>query len=149
MDRMDFGVAIDAYKANLALTRHCETTALEHNLRTLVKLRASQVNGCAFCIDMHWKEARSGGESEARLYGLDAWRENPIYTPKERAVLAWTEAVTRLDRGHVDDAVYQLARAELSERDLAELTYLIVAINGWNRLCIALRIEPGAALPKL
>lgn len=146
---MNFSSAIDAYRATLALSKHTETTTLATSLRALVKIRVSQLNACAFCIDMHWKEARAAGESEARLYGLDAWRETPGYTEEEQAALAWGEAVTRLDEGHVDDAVYQRARAAFSEKDLMELTYVIVVMNTWNRLCIATRLPPAAPLPKL
>lgn len=146
--RIDSGQALDAYKAMLALSIHT-ARSVDAALRDLVKLRASQLNGCAFCIDMHWKEARKRGESEARLYGLDAWQQSSACSARERAALAWTEAVTRLDHGRVDDAVYAQAQSQFSKDELAELTYLIVAINGWNRLFIAFRIEPGAPLPQL
>jgi AhpD family alkylhydroperoxidase len=148
-NRIDLGISIKAYKATLALSHHVETTAIESGLRTLVKIRTAQVNGCAFCIDMHWKEARKHGEPEERLYGLDAWRESAAYTDRERAALAWAEAVTRLDMGHVDDAVYEQARTAFSELDLAELTHVVTTANTWNRLCIAFRIQPGSALPTL
>jgi AhpD family alkylhydroperoxidase len=117
---------------------------LEHTLLELVKLRASQINGCAHCIDMHTKELRAAGESEQRLYLLNAWRESPFYSARERAALAWTEALTLITQGHVPDAVYEQARQEFDEQELANLTLAIVAINGANRLNIAFRTVPGS-----
>ena len=117
---------------------------LEHTLLELVKLRASQINGCAHCIDMHTKELRAAGESEQRLYLLNAWRESPFYSARERAALAWTEALTLITQGHVPDAVYEQARDEFDEQELANLTLAIVAINGANRLNIAFRTVPGS-----
>ncbi len=117
---------------------------LEHGLLELVKLRASQINGCAHCIDMHTKELRAAGESEQRLYLLDAWEESPFYTERECAALAWTEALTRITEGHVPDAVYAQVRTQFSEEELANLTLAIVAINGANRLNIAFRTVPGS-----
>ncbi len=117
---------------------------LEHTLLELVKLRASQINGCAHCIDMHTKELRKAGESEQRLYLLNAWRESPFYSARERAALAWTEALTLITQGHVPDAVYEQARQEFDEQELANLTLAIVAINGANRLNIAFRTVPGS-----
>jgi AhpD family alkylhydroperoxidase len=110
----------------------------------LIKTRASQINGCAYCIDMHTKEARAKGESEQRLYLLNAWREAPFYTDRERAALAWTEAVTLVADGHVPDEVYEQARVQFSEQELVNLTMAIVAINGWNRLAISFRSVPGS-----
>jgi AhpD family alkylhydroperoxidase len=121
--------------------RHC---GLEEPLLELVKLRASQINGCAHCIDMHTKELRAGGESEQRLYLLCAWRESPFYSDRERAALSWTEAVTLIANGDVPDEVYETARAQFSEEELANLTVAIVAINGANRLNIAFRTIPGS-----
>ena len=117
---------------------------LEHGLLELVKLRASQINGCAHCIDMHSKELRAAGEAEQRLYLLDAWEESPFYSERERAALAWTEALTRITEGHAPDAVYAQVRAQFSEEELANLTLAIIAINGANRLNIALRTVPGS-----
>ena len=117
---------------------------LEHTLLELVKLRASQINGCAHCIDMHTKELRAAGESEQRLYLLNAWRESPFYSARERAALAWTEALTLITQGHVPDAVYEQARDAFDEQELANLTLAIVAINGANRLNIAFRTVPGS-----
>jgi AhpD family alkylhydroperoxidase len=116
---------------------------LERTLIELVKLRASQINGCAQCIDMHTKELRADGESEQRLYLLSAWRESPFYSDRERTALAWTEALTLVTNGQVPDDVYEEARAQFSEEELANLTLAIVAINGANRLNIAFRTVPG------
>jgi AhpD family alkylhydroperoxidase len=124
-----------------AFLHHC---GLERSLLELVKLRASQINGCAHCIDMHTKELRADGESEQRLYLLDAWQESPFYTDRERAALAWTEALTLVTQGHVSDEVYAEARAQFSEQELANLTLAVVAINGANRLNIAFRTVPGS-----
>jgi AhpD family alkylhydroperoxidase len=121
---------------------------LEHTLLELVKLRASQINGCAHCIDMHAKELRAAGESEQRIYLLNAWQEAPIYSARECAALAWTEAVTCVTEGHVPDAVYETARAQFNEQELADLTIAVVAINAANRLNIAFRTVPGSYRPK-
>ncbi|HUL91332.1 MAG TPA: carboxymuconolactone decarboxylase family protein [Burkholderiales bacterium] len=132
-----------AVKAMLGLQTYVNESGIEHSLLELVKLRASQINGCAYCIDMHTKDARARGETEQRLYALDAWRETPFYSDRERAALAWTEAVTLLGDGHVPDAVYAQAREHFGEAELVKLTMALVAINGWNRLCIAFRVVPG------
>jgi AhpD family alkylhydroperoxidase len=143
--RMDFRKASpQGAKALGELHAFVKRCGLDHTLLELVKLRASQINGCAHCIDMHTKELRAGGESEQRLYLLDAWEESPFYSERERAALAWTEAVTRITQGHVPDAVYEEARAQFSEQELANLTLAIVAINGANRLNIAFRTVPGS-----
>jgi AhpD family alkylhydroperoxidase len=120
---------------------------LEPSLLHLLKFRVSQINGCAYCLDMHSKDLRAGGETEQRLYLLDAWRESPFYTERERAALAWAEAITLVTEGHVPDEVYESARAEFSEEELVNLTLAVVTINGWNRLNIAFRIEPGSYQP--
>ena len=140
-------VAPGAYKAMLGLEEYLHQCGLEPSLLHLVKLRASQVNGCAYCIDMHWKDLRATGESEQRLYGLDAWEESPYYSERERAALAWVEAVTKLWDGHVRDEVYQKVRGQFSEKELADLTLAVAAINAWNRLAIAGRTEPGTYQP--
>src|SRR5262249_4365296 len=114
----------------------------------LLKLRCSQINGCAYCIDMHWKEARVAGESEQRLYGLDAWQESPYYEGRERAALAWAEAVTRITDGHVPDPVYEKVRDTFTEKALADLTLAVATINAWNRVAIASRAEPGKYQPQ-
>ena len=140
-------VAPGVYKTMLALESYLNDCGLERALLDLVRLRASQINGCAFCIDMHWKDLRAAGESEQRLYELNAWRETPFYTDRERAALAWTEAVTLITDGHVPDEVYAQARAQFSEAELANLTLAVVAINGWNRLAISFRTVPGTYQP--
>jgi AhpD family alkylhydroperoxidase len=140
-------VAPGTYKAMLGLEHYLHGCGLEEPLLRLIKLRASQINGCAFCLDMHWKDLRAIGEDEQRLYSLDAWRECPYYTERERAALAWTEAVTLITSGHVPDTVYDAAGQHFSEKELADLTLAVVAINGWNRLLIAGRAVPGAYQP--
>jgi len=124
-----------------AFVRRC---GLERSLLELIKLRASQINGCAHCIDMHTKELRADGESEQRLYLLDAWQESPFYSERERAALAWTEAVTLVTKGRISDEVYEQARAQFNDKELADLTLAILAINGANRLNIAFRTVPGS-----
>ena len=137
------------YKAMLGLENHANESGLERTLLDLVRLRASQINGCAFCLDMHWKDLRAAGESEQRLYSLDAWRETPFYTDREQAALAWTEAVTVIAADRVPDEVYEEVRQHFSEKELADLTLAIVAINGWNRLNIAFRTVPGGYQPRV
>ena len=132
-----------AMKAMYGLEEYLKQCGLEPSLLDLVKLRASQINGCAFCIDMHTKDARARGESEQRLYLLDAWRESPFYSERERAALAWTESLTLITNGHVPDEVYEQARRQFDEPELANLTLAVVAINGWNRLSISFRVAPG------
>ena len=133
--RMDFAkVAPEAVRHMLALEKYVRQSGLETSLLELVRLRASQINGCAYCIDMHTKDARAAGESEQRLYGVTAWEETPFFTERERAALAWTEAVTKVSETHVPDDAYKLAREQFSEKELADLTVAIVTINGWNRL---------------
>jgi AhpD family alkylhydroperoxidase len=147
---MDFRKASPpAAKAIADLHAYVRRCGLEHGLLELVKLRASQLNGCAHCIDMHTKELRADGESEQRLYLLDAWRESPFYSERERAALAWTEALTLVTDGHVPDDVYAAARGEFSEEELANLSVAIVAINGANRLNIAFRTVPGSYRAKV
>ena len=132
-----------AVKAMLGLEHYLKSSGLDENLLNLVKLRVSQINGCGYCIDMHWKDLRAAGENEQRLYSLDAWRECSYYTDRERAALAWAEAVTLIREGHVPDAVYDSVRPHFTPKELADLTLNVVAINGWNRLSIASRTEPG------
>ncbi|HLI08053.1 MAG TPA: carboxymuconolactone decarboxylase family protein [Ktedonobacteraceae bacterium] len=140
-------VAPGAYKAILGLEEYVNNCGLERILLDLVRLRASQINGCAYCIDMHSKDLRAEGESEQRLYLLDAWREAPFYSDRERAALAWTEAVTLVADGHVPDGVYEQARQYFSEEELVNLTLAIVAINGWNRLNVSFRTLAGNYQP--
>jgi AhpD family alkylhydroperoxidase len=130
------------------LQGYVSKSGLEGPLMELVKLRASQINGCAFCIDMHVREAREAGETDTRMHLLNAWREAPLYSPRERAALAWTEAVTLVTEGHVPDEVYDEARRHFNEKELVDLTYAIVAINGWNRLCVSFRTPPKLVGPK-
>jgi AhpD family alkylhydroperoxidase len=139
----------NALKAMLGLQAYVNESGIEHSLLELVKLRASQINGCAYCIDMHTKDARARGETEQRLYLLDAWREAPFYSERERAALAWTEALTLITDGHVPDEVYEAARAQFSEEELVNLSVAIVAINGANRLNIAFRTVPGSYRAKV
>lgn len=146
--RVDFRKASpDASNAMNELHSFVHKCGLERRLLELVKLRASQINGCAHCIDMHSKELRADGESEQRLYLLSSWQESSFYTERERAALAWTEAVTVVSQGHVPEDVYQLARAQFDERELVNLTLAIVAINGANQLNIAFRTIPGSYEP--
>jgi AhpD family alkylhydroperoxidase len=137
-------VVPEAMKAMSALHGYVRICGLEHGLLELVKLRASQINGCAWCMDMHTKELRAAGETEQRLYLLSAWRESPFYSERERAALAWAEAVTLLTGGDVPDAVYETARAQFSEEELVKLTMAVVAINGANRINVAFRAVPGS-----
>jgi AhpD family alkylhydroperoxidase len=130
-------------QAMSSLNKYVEESGIERSLLELVKTRASQINGCAFCIDMHTKDARSLGESEQRLYLLNAWREAPFYNERERAALAWTEAVTLISDSHASDEDYAAARAQFSEQELVNLTMAIISINGWNRLAISFRAVPG------
>jgi len=133
-----------AVKAMLDLEKYVRQSGLETPLLELVRLRASQINGCAYCLDMHTKDARAEGETEQRLYTLSAWRETPFFAERERAALEWTEAVTEIGRDHVPDEVFERARQYFSERELIDLTLAVVAINAWNRLSIAFRAVPGS-----
>ena len=136
-----------AVQAMLALEEYVRLSGLEPALLDLIKTRASQLNGCAYCIDMHTKDARARGETEQRLYELSAWREAPFFSLRERAALAWTEAVTLIADSHAPDGVYDEARRVFSEKELVDLTLAIVAINGWNRLAISMRTVPGTYQP--
>jgi AhpD family alkylhydroperoxidase len=136
-----------AYKAALGLEQYLRECGLEESLIHLIKLRASQINGCAYCLDMHWKDLRANGENEQRLYSLDAWRECPYYTDRERAALAWTEAVTLISTGHVPDEVYEHVRPIFTEKELCDLTLAVATINLWNRLAISARTVPGTYKP--
>ncbi len=142
--RFDYArIAPGIYDAMDGLDRYLRECGLDRRLLFLVQLRASQINGCAYCLDMHWKDLRALGESEQRLYSLDAWPECPYYSERERAALAWTEAVTRVTEGRVPDATFEQVRAHLSERELCDLTLALAAINAWNRLSISARLVPG------
>ncbi|MBA3357284.1 MAG: carboxymuconolactone decarboxylase family protein [Pyrinomonadaceae bacterium] len=131
------------YKAMLSLEQYLLECGLEESLLHLIKLRASQINGCAYCLDMHWKDLSVSGEQEQRLYPLDAWRECPYYTDRERAALAWTEAVTLITNGHVPDTAYEEVCSHFSEKEISDLTLAVATINAWNRLAISARTVPG------
>ncbi len=146
--RIDYRkIAPEALQAMGALERYAHELKIEKPLAELVKLRASMMNGCAYCVDMHSQDARAGGESEQRLYALSVWREAPFFTPRERAALAWTEAVTEVSTGHVPDDVYRLAREHFDEREIVDLTMTVIAINAWNRLATAFRAVVGGYQP--
>jgi AhpD family alkylhydroperoxidase len=136
-----------ALGAMLGLSNYLSQSGLDKKLIDLINLRVSQINGCAYCIDMHWKDLRAAGETEQRLYGLDAWRESPYYTEPERAALGWAEAVTQITNGHVPDDVFEEAKRHFKDQELADLALAVVAINGWNRLNVAFRTTPGTYQP--
>lgn len=146
--RLDYKAASPAaFKAMLGMEACVRASGLEHSLLELVKMRVSQINGCAHCLDMHSKDARAAGETEQRLHLLAAWREAPMYSPRERAALAWAEAVTLVATNDLPDALYAQVRAEFSEKASVDLTLAIIAINGWNRLAIGFRAEVGSYQP--
>ncbi len=134
-------------RALFAIERYLQASSLEKSVMHLIKMRASQINGCAYCLDMHSKDARADGETEQRLYGLDAWREAPYYTARERAALEWTESLTLVAQTHVPDEVYEAVKKEFNEAELVDLSYAVVAINAWNRLAIATRAPAGTHQP--
>ena len=136
-----------AFKAMLGVETYLRASGLDPVVFNLVKIRASQINGCAYCIDMHWKDARAAGESEQRLYGLDAWRESPYYTDRERAALEWTEALTLVASTHAPDGAFDAVRSHFDDKQLADLTWAIAAINAWNRIAIGFRAEAGVYQP--
>ena len=131
-------------QAMLALQHQVETSGLEHSLLELVKIRTSQINGCAYCLDMHTKDARALGETEQRIYALSAWRETPFFSDRERAALEWAEALARVSADQVPDRVYDAVAPHFSEQELVALTFAAVAINAWNRLAISFRAVPGS-----
>jgi AhpD family alkylhydroperoxidase len=146
--RIDYGKAAPGvYRAMSALDDYVENCGLELSLLHLVRLRASQINGCAYCIDMHWKDLRAIGDTEQRLASLDAWRECPYYSDRERAALAWTEGVTLIAGGRAPDALYDVVKPYFSDRELGDLTLVVATINAWNRLSIAARLVPGGYQP--
>jgi AhpD family alkylhydroperoxidase len=146
--RIDYTkVAPGALRAMYGLEKYLAGSSIEAPLRELIKLRASQMNGCAYCIDMHTKDARAASETEQRLYGLDAWREAPYYSERERAALEWTEALTLIADNHVPDALYEQTRREFSEQELVDLTLAVVTINAWNRIAISFRSVAGSYQP--
>ena len=139
-------ISAEAAKPILRLGAYLATSRLEFSLLELVKIRASQINGCAYCLDMHTKDARAAGETEQRIYLLNAWHESPFFSERERAALAWTEAVTLVSSG-VPDEVYETAREQFSEKELVDLTWAIALINGWNRMAISFCSVPGTYEP--
>ena len=145
MQRLDIATASPAaYKAMLNLEHAVRDSGLEHSLIELVKLRASQINGCGFCVDMHSSDARKAGESERRLYAVAVWRETPFFTPRERAALAWTEVLTRLSQQPELEHDYALIEEQFSDKEQVDLTLAISAINSWNRLAIGFGMQPAA-----
>lgn len=144
-ERLNYAALVpESLEAMLALEKYVTNSGLEHSLYELVKTRASQINKCGYCLDMHTKEARKAGETEQRLYALSAWEEAPFYTDRERAALAWTEALTLISENDVSDALYNATRKYFEEKELVALTMAIVAINGWNRLAVGFRKVPGS-----
>lgn len=148
MERLDYRrIAPAAMTAMLDLQRYVDRCSLEKKLLELTKLRASEINGCAYCVDMHSKDARALGETEQRLYAVAVWREAPFFSDRERAALAWTESVTLISQTGVPDEVYALARSQFSEKELLDLTMAIIAINSWNRLAVSFRALVGSYQP--
>ena len=139
---------LGAYRAMSQLEHYVRNSGLEASLLELVKIRASQINGCAYCIDMHTKDARAAGESEQRIYLLSAWRESSFYSERERAALEWAESLTLIADNHVPDDIYERVAAHFTEEELANLTLAVVTINGWNRFAISFRSEPGSYQPQ-
>lgn len=147
-ERLDYSkVDLDALTTMLELEKYAVKSGLERSLYELIKIRASQINGCAYCLDMHTKDARKAGETEQRLYALSAWRETPFYSERERAALEWTEALTLIADNNVSDSLYEATRKYFSEKELVAVTMAIIAINGWNRLAISFRTIPGSYEP--
>ncbi len=146
--RIEYAHAVpEAVEALRALEKYVRTCGIEPKALELIKIRASQINGCAYCLDMHAKDARAQGETEQRIYALNAWRETPFFTEKERAALAWAEAVTQVSTSRVPDEVYDIARKCFDEKELVNITIAIIAINGWNRLAVSFRSVPGVYEP--
>lgn len=146
--RLNYQSSPEAIKGMYELERYIRNCGLDEKLVHLLKTRASQLNGCAFCIDMHTKDARAAGETEQRLYSLSAWRETPFFTDKERAALAWTEALTNIQQGHAPDDVYQELARHFLEGEIIALTLAITTINAWNRIAIGFRVPPGSYQPQ-
>jgi AhpD family alkylhydroperoxidase len=146
--RLDYAKASpDGYKAMAQMEAFVRHSGLDAKLLELVKIRTSQLNGCAFCLDMHTKDARAKGETEQRIYLLNAWREAPFFTDKERAALAWTEAITNIQQGHAPDEVYEALSQQFTEQERVNLTLAITTINAWNRIAIGFRLVPGDYQP--
>ncbi len=144
-----YKIAPQVYPAVVALQKYVDSCGLERPLLELVRLRASQINGCAYCLDMHTKDARALGETEQRLHLISAWRESPFYTEREHAALEWTESVTLISETHVPDEVYERVRQQFTQAELVNLTAAIAMINTWNRLSVAFRAVPGTYQPNL
>ena len=146
--RVEFGkVAPTAMRAVLGVEQYVASSGLDHDLILLMKLRASYINGCAYCVDMHTKDARTAGESEQRLYAVPVWHETPFFSERERAALAWTEAVTAMGPGGVSDSLFDATRAQFSDAEIVDLTMAVIAINMWNRLAVTFRAEVGSYQP--
>jgi len=141
--RFNLTAAPEPYRALAGIEAWIKKSGIESGLLHMLKLRASQINGCAYCIDMHWKDAKAAGESDQRLYGLDAWEESPYYTDRERAAIEWIEVVTDLHDGHVPDEAYEELKKHFNEQEVIALTWAVATINAWNRLAISSRAEPG------
>ncbi|MBM7045829.1 carboxymuconolactone decarboxylase family protein [Rhizobium lusitanum] len=135
----------ELFKKFMEFSMALKNSVIEDKVHDLVQIRASQINGCAFCLDMHVKEAKIHGETELRLYHIAIWRESNLFVPRERAALAWTEALTKLPEGGVSDEIYERVRGQLSEKEISDLTFLVMAINAWNRASIAFKAVPGSA----
>lgn len=135
----------ELFKALMGFSNEIKKGSIEQSILDLVDIRASQINGCTFCLDMHSKEATIHGERPLRLYHIASWRESTLFSPRERAALAWTEAVTKLSEGGVPDELYERVRGHLSEKELSDLTFQIMAINAWNRISVAVKAVPGSA----
>ena len=146
--RLDFArVAPQAFQAQRGLEKYIRECGLEHSLLELVKVRASMINGCAYCVDMHTKDARLAGETEQRLYAVSVWHDTPFFTPRERAALRWTDALTAIARNEVSDELFREVRSHFSEKELVDLTMVVVTINGWNRLSVSFRTPVGDYVP--
>jgi len=146
--RLDYRkFAKEPIKALLDMEAYVAQCGLDHKLLHMIKLRASQINGCAYCIDMHWKDARAAGETEQRLYGLNAWRESPYYTDRERAALEWTESLTLIAASQAPDEAFAAVKSQFSDIEIVDLTYAISTINAWNRIAISMRAVPGHYQP--
>lgn len=146
--RIPFETAPEAREALRGLEKYLARASLPRDLLELVKLRVSMLNGCAFCVNMHWTNLRAAGESEQRLYSLAAWREQSGYSPRERAALAWAESLTRVAETGVPDAAFAEVSGHFSSKEIADLSYAIAVINAWNRLCVAFRIPPEPSMPE-
>jgi AhpD family alkylhydroperoxidase len=146
--RLDYArVAPEAVRAQRGLETYIRGCGLEHSLLELVKVRASMINGCAYCVDMHTKDARLAGETEQRLYAVSVWHETPFFTPRERAALRWTDALTVIAREGVSDELFREVRSHFNEKELVDLTVVVITINGWNRLSVTFRTPVGGYVP--